>query len=614
MATACGATAYVLAYRGAPAAFDEWLALPIAIETASPGTYPSSDLLVTGSVHGPFHLYKAASVLWTLGINADIAWYVLLVLSFLAFFLAVWRLAGAMALNDRERVVLVLAIAATPIYRGTLNWSAQPMLSFITASAAVPLGLLAIAAALEGRLRPALLYAALAFDVHPSLGLCAGIAVVSIAAWRPSAKLFWSAWAPAMLVAAPNLIYLLQHRAVSGAGSDDQLWAVFRIFGYHTFVRDHWRDGYPWYILAFVLAIMGAMQLGTDTARRAQRAVIILVGIAVSWIVVMNLAPIPALMPLYLIRASLLAKPLIMGLALTTLTRRSYPGKYAFVAPWAGAVAVVHPDRLVAEAALAIALGIVLRPSTDRRLALAGVAAWTCGIVSLLAVFARQAPLLDGVMEPTTSLRWMIFAVGLISLAMLLAAPNVTAGTEKAQRGWPTLSVVFALPVLAVVLAKPFGRPWLPESPASISARLHLSRPLPKEAGVMRWALNNSPPGSLFAIPPVDASWLRFRLVARRGVYVTVHDINQLMYVRDFVFPAVDRLKTLGVVVKAPHNFDPRPYLRPKCARLQRMATEGVNYYVLPAESIMPAGSVLTYQDADYSILDVKRTAQACGV
>ena len=130
----------------------------------------------------------------------------------------------------------------------------------------------------------------------------------------------------------------------------------------------------------------------------------------------------------------------------------------------------------------------------------------------------------------------------------------------------------------------------------------------------MGWALNNSPPGSLFAVPPVDQNWLRFRLVARRGVYATVHDINQLMYVRNYVFPAVDRLATLGVIVKAPHDFDATPYLRPTCVRLQRLAREGVSYYVLPAESVAPAARVLAYHDSSYSIMDVRRTAQDCHV
>ncbi|MHB8839054.1 MAG: hypothetical protein ACYC7F_08900, partial [Gemmatimonadaceae bacterium] len=362
-ATAVGATAWLLAYRGAPTAFDEWLALPIAVETAHPGTYPAGDLLVQGSMQGPFHLYKLASVLWTLGMDADVAWYVLLALSLVAFFLTVWRLAGSMGLADRERALLVTAIAVTPVYRGTLNWSAQPMLSFITASVAVPIGLLALSYAIEARLQAALLLAALAFDVHPSIGLCAGIAVLSIAAWPQPMKALRSAIIPAALVAAPNLVYLLLHRPETGAGSGEQFWAMFRVFGYHTFVRDHWRDGYPWFALALTLALVAARQLDDIAARRARRAALVLTGAAVAWILVMNVAPIPALMSLYLIRATLLAKPLIVGLALAALTRRRYAGKYAFLAPWAGALAVAHPDRVVAEAALAVVVGIVLRPS-----------------------------------------------------------------------------------------------------------------------------------------------------------------------------------------------------------------------------------------------------------
>lgn len=564
-------------------------------------------------MQGPFHLYKLASVLYTLGTNVDVVWYVLLALSLVVFFLAVWRLAGAMRLDDRERAILVMAIAATPIYRGTSNWSAQPMLSFITASVAVPIGLLAISYAIESRLTPALLLAALAFDVHPSLGVCAGMVVITTAPWRTHVQSLRSAWVPAALVAAPNLAYLLLHRPAPSGAPSDRLWEVFSIYGYHTFIRDHWRDGYPWVALAVALAIVGARQLDTDASRRALRAALVLTGLATTWIVCMNVTPIPALMPLYLIRATLLAKPIILGLALTALTRRHYEGKYAFLAPFTGALAVSHPDRLVAEAALAITLGIVLRPSKDRRVAAAGAAAWTCGLLALLVVISRRVDLLDFLMAYTTTLRWTTFALGVIVAGLLLLPSAAAAGSLRTTRGWPTLPIAIALPVLAIVLMRPFGRGWLPESSITLSRRLHLSRPLPKEAGAMNWASNDSPPGSLFAIPPVDQNWVRFRLAARRGAYTTVHDINQLMYVRNFVLPAVDRLATLGVIVKGSHNFDARPYLHPTCSRLQQLARDGVDFYVLPVESVVPAGSVIEYHDINYDILDVKRTAQGCG-
>jgi len=564
-------------------------------------------------MQGPFHLYKLASVFYSLGLDVDVAWYVLLALSLVAFFLAVWRLAGAMGLDLRERAILVMAIAATPIYRGTLNWSAQPMLSFITASVAVPIGLLAIAYAIESRPTPALLLAALAFDVHPSLGICAGVVVMSVVPWRTHLQSLRAAWLPAALVAAPNLAYLLLHRPATGGASNDRLWDVFSIYGYHTFIRDHWRDGYPWFALAVALAIVGARQLDDVASRRALRAALVLTGLAAAWIVCMNFAPIPALMPLYLIRATLLAKPLLLGLALVTLTRRRYAGKYAVLAPAAAMLAVSHPDRLVAEAALAITLGIVLRPSKDRRLAAAGAAAWACGLLALLVVISRRVDLLDFLMSYTTPLRWTTFALGVTVAGLLLFAPSAAEGSLRTTRGWPTLPIALALPVLAVVLMRPFGRGWLPESSVTLSRRLHLSRPLPKEEGAMRWALDHSPPGSLFAVPPLDHDWLRFRLAAQRGIYTTVHDINQLMYVRDVVFPAVDRLATLGVIVKGSHNFDARPYLRPTCARLQQLARDGVDFYVLPVESVAPAGSVMAYHDVNYDILDVKRTVPGCG-
>ncbi len=612
LASACGATAWLLAYRGAPTAFDEWLALPIAIETAHPGTYPAGDLLVQGSIHGPFHLYKLAGVLWPLGIDADIAWYVLLALSLVAFFLAVWRLAGALGLTDAERAMLVFAIAATPIYRGTLHWSAQPMLSFITASVAVPVGLLAVAAAIENRPTRALVFSALAFDVHPSIGLCAGIAVISVSTWRQPLKILLRAGIISAVVAAPNLVYLLRHPPGASAGSDESFLAIFRIFGYHTFVREYWGD-YPWYVLALALALVGAAQLGSVPARRARTIVVVLTGIAAGWIAVMNLTASTVMIPLYLIRASLLVKPLVIGLALTALTRRRYSGQYAFVAPIAIVVAVTLPQRVLAEAALAIVLGVVLHPSSDRRLSAAGTAAWTSGLLLLLMAIAREVPLLSGLADLTMSVRLMTIALGLVISGLLLFCPPTEEGTLRTRQRWATLPLALSLLVAAAVLSKPFGSGWLPESPAKISEHLHLSRALLKESGVMRWARDDSPPGSLFAVPPIANDWVRFRVAARRGVYTTVHDVNQLLYVRNSMFPAVDRLAVLGVITKGPHNFDARPYRHPTCARLQRLASDGVGFYVLPDESTMPTGSVVVYRDVHYSILDVKRTAGACG-
>jgi hypothetical protein len=514
-----------------------------------------------------------------------------------------------MELRDRERVILVLAIAVTPVYRGTLHWSAQPMLSFITASVAVPLGLLAVTAALEERLRHALLYCALAFTFHPSLGVCAGIAVVSVVPGAFSANAMRSAWLPAALVALPNVVYLLGHLPAPSAAGGGELWDVHRTFGYHTFFRDH-AAGYPWYALALAIALSYATQGGR--ARRAGQAAAVLTATAAVWILVMNLAPIPALLPLYLIRATLLAKPLVMGLAVLALARRSYAGRYARLAPFAGVLAVVYPDLVVAEAALAIALGIMLRPSPDRRLATVGFTAWTSGILLLLVVLARQAPALDALTAATMSLRWIAMTAGLAASALLLFASPLASEPRQTRRGWGAWLPALSLPVLTIILAKPLGPGWLPDTPARINAQLRLSLPAPKESGVMWWAFTASPPGSLFAIPPANNNWVRFRLVTRRGAYATVHDINQLMYVRKFVPEAVARLATLGVIVRGPHRFDPRPYSYPTCERLARLAADHVAFYVLPAESTVPDGSVVVYRDEHYSVLDVQRTVPVC--
>lgn len=612
MAAALGATVWVLAYRGAPTAFDEWLALPIALETARPGTYPPGDLLVHGSMDAPFHLYKAASLLYTFGLNVDVAWYALLALSLVAFLLAVWRLGRALGLTEAERLVTLFAIAASPVYRGTLNWSAQPMLSFISASVAVPLGVYAMAAALEGSAAAALVSAAVAFDVHPSLGLCAGVGVLTVLLMNRPWRTLLRGAALALAVALPNAVYLLRHRPMDSAVPDARLWSVVRQFGYHIFVSDHWRDGYPWYALCLALAFVGAARLGSQAARTARVAAAVLTAVAVGWIAVINVAHLPAVVPFYLIRASLLVKPLMLGLAVVAVARRSAWTLGDALTAVAAVLAVVHPNPVVGEAALAAALGGVLRGSTRRLWRAVSALALLCAGALLVVVVAGHLPALAFVSAWTDGIRLGTLAVGVTVAVLTFGAHGAPAAEPRPGAQSALVWVALALPALGIVLARPPGRAWLPDSWSRIRARMELSQPLQREAGAMRWARDHSPPGSLFAVPPVDVNWVRFRTVARRGEYASVHDVNQLMYTRARLFPELDRLATLGVVVRGPHEFDGAAYRGPTCARLERLAAAGVTHYVLPVGASIPAGVAPVYGDSSYQILDVPRAAAAC--
>ena len=614
IATATGAAAWILAYRGVPNAFDEWLALPIALESARPGTYPAGDLLVQGSMVGPFHLYKAAGVLYSLGLNVDLVWYVLLALSLIAFFLVVWRLGRAIGLTEVERVAMVMAIAASPEYRGTLNWSAQPMLSFITASVAVPLGVFALAAAFEGRVVVALIAAAVAFDVHPALGICAGIGVFTILLSTHRWRTVLSGAAAAAIVALPNAIYLIGHTSLRSTKSDQSLLTIFQSFGWHTFVRDHWKEGYPWYVLGVALAFAGSEKLSAPTGRALRITIAVLTGIAMLWMAVMNLAPLTAILPLYLVRASLLVKPLMIGLAVVAITRRNSSGTVAWLVPLAAVLAIVSSNTIFAEAAVAAALGVVLLDSPRWPRRLAAGAAWCCAIALFAVAAAGEIPAIAAIAQLSDAVRIATIAVGLAIGAMLISWPSDSDTVQAAggSRQRAILVIALALPVLGIVLARPPGRSWFPESLWVIKRRAQLSEPLPREAGAMLWARNHSPAGSLFAVPPVEMEWVRFRVVARRGVFANVADVDQLIYVREYVFPEIDRLSALGVVIRAPHDFDDAAYNHPTCDQLQRLAVQGLTHYVLPDSGSFPPEVAPLYRDQFYTILDVPRTAAAC--
>ena len=599
------ATLWTLAYRGAPTAFDEWLALPIALERARPGTFNDRDLLVRGSVEGPFHLYKAASMLYHLPLDIDVAWYLLLVGSLLALFASIWRLGAALQLGEWERWVVVLAIAVSPLYRGTLNWSALPGLSFVSSSVALPLVLWALASALDDAPEKALILCAAAFDVHPSLGLCGGAAVLAASRF-PLVRGRWTrALIGAALVGGPNVAYILMHRATAFAPFTAESLAVMRQFSYHVFVRDHWRDGYPWFAAALALALFG-----TDaTNRRARRALLTVTVLAVGWIAAMNLTPSMSLLPLYLIRASLLAKPLLVMLGLSTLLSARGGGLRKSLLWGAALIAVAHPNPVVGEAALCLVLGLVFDASSVRGARPVAAVALLLATALGATIIGRHlvAPhLLDGV---TDALRLSVIAVGGVGAAVAWrrSALSNGASVDQVVPSWRTLAALAAIPIAAIVLSRPAGRGWLPESPARIAARLRITRPLQREAGVMTWARDSAGPQSLFVIPPVAVEWVRFRSVAHQGVFVSVHDVNQLMYVPNFGMESVSRLRQLGVGFTAPHEFDDAPYAHPTCARLAAVAQSGATHYVVPVTGTIPTGAIVVYHDRDYNVIDLAR-------
>ncbi|MHB8837445.1 MAG: hypothetical protein ACYC7F_00640 [Gemmatimonadaceae bacterium] len=604
---AATAVAWVLEYRGAPTVFDEWLALPIAIETADKGTYSVHDILVAGSVAGPFHLYKAASVFYRLHWDVDVVWYVLLVLSLLALMLSVWRLGRALGLSDAERTVLVFAVAASPMYRGTLNWSAQPMLSFISASIATPLGLFAVAAALEGASIAAFTAAAVAFNIHPSIGLCSALATVTcLLPARPWRTLIRGG-AVGLVIALPNVVYLLMHSASASPASREQLLGIVRSFGYHTFISDHWRDGYAWYALLVASAFVGASRLSPAKGAAAKRVIAVLSVTAAAWIVVMNTVPQMTLWPFLLIRGSLLVKPLALGLTVVALTRGVRP-EAAIPASVMAVAALAHPNPVVGEAALAGMLAVLLASSSRRGVRPLALVLAVCASALLLAVAATHVTMSSGLALATSSLRVTTLVAGACAAVALYARDEIVAGADRPASAIPARRLVLAgfalLPLSAMLAGRPW-RAWLPQDLAQIEARMRLSQPGAREAGAMRWARDHAPRGSLFAVPPTDVNWLRFRVAARQGIYITVFDVSQLTYMPPYAVEAVGRLERLGVAVRASHVFDATRYLHPTCAQLRALAADGVTHYVLPAANSDLRGATPVYHDTSYAVLSM---------
>jgi hypothetical protein len=149
------------------------------------------------------------------------------------------------------------------------------------------------------------------------------------------------------------------------ADNGEAFWAVHRVFGYHTFVRDH-ADGYPWYALA--MAVAGVPD-NSELKRRARQTSCAF-GAGDRMDRRDESRPGASATASALPRASHMARETAgdAGLAVAAIVRHRFIGRYGVWAPLLGVVAELpFTDRMIAEGTLSILLGIMLRGSPDAR-------------------------------------------------------------------------------------------------------------------------------------------------------------------------------------------------------------------------------------------------------
>lgn len=612
--SAFAATAYSVFYLQIPTRHDEWLALPIAREGASPGTYAANDLLVESGLRAPFHLYHAAAWLYRSGANVDAWWFALLVTSLFFFFLASWRLARVVTGSALLAALTTALLAVMPSHRGTLHSTAVPMLSFNSAAAAIPIALFGLAFAFESRWRLSLALCGAAFLLHPSIGLLAiSTTALLMVVERPRIPVRERVTALGIGVAVmlPNVVYLLANSRSNFAPPDTELLNDVRRLADHAFPVQFFSQEYGAFALLLAFAALGAQTLAQRPRRMARIAIAWLLLVMTAYGVCMTIYPLPAVLQFYAFRATVFVKPLLLAAIVSGgVATLAAPGSreqrvVRFLIVLLAVLGFTHRNPAVADGLLLFAAGIVLTSGVHRNRAgtWLAVAVATTGVVSLALLFGDPAR--------ATLAGWAFARNGaLVATALWLAVAVARRDVEVVAADPPRLVHRFgtaALFATAIVVAHaPFGG-WLPRSPAAIRSAIRLSDPDGQGAGVMRWARDFSPTHALFAVPPYATEFIPFRLQAGRSIWISSFDLGQLTYDVPAFRAGVTRLLLAGGR-RTDDGFDMREYSVFPLSRARILARLGVDFAVVDAWTARrrTASLPVPYMDDRWAVLDLR--------
>lgn len=623
-----GAAYFCLFVPGIPNHGDLDVAFPIVQELADPGLYAENDLLVQSGKRVPFYVYRMASLLYSTGQDVEAIWFMLYMVLLAATFYGVFRLGLEISGSPSVGAICVGVAAAMRYLRGGLHWSHVPQNGMVTSHVAIPILLFVLICLYQRRHLAALVLAAITFSVHPYTGLLALLAAGSVVVFSASEtpvrkRLAWLAVAG--LLCAPNAAYILlalpdNFGVGAAASSPDEFFDIFRIYAWHAFPEDHWHEGYAWVFINLAGIAFFARYL--PPRHRRPTAAIVLAMIAAMVIYVLNLYTIQirSLALAFLFRATYILKPIIIAVVVAggcawwrEQVHAKTPTALRYLVVCGFGLMAFAPYIRAAEGIGLMTYGALLwtASSRSRTRLIAGVGGAIGLAVLALTLVSSKFQLVD--LSPGADL---LSVVAMCLCALLYAgaayrlegcAPVTTSTTG---RGLVTTFV-------AVVLIRsvcewawlPGSSPLVPVSRAALTQRIRFAQPYGDNRGAALWIRANTPRGCLVAVPPVRADFSGFRLTSQRGVYITMHDINQLGYDTATYASGHRRLLSLGVQILGRHRFDASGYVRLGGEQLARLHREqGVDYAVFPVRGLNRELAAIqpVYRDRAFIIFDLR--------
>lgn len=556
-------TFFRLFYGQLPKDGSRFLAIPIAIESGWPGTYPATDILVQSGLHSGFHLYVALGKIAALGVSLALIWEAcLLVTTFLLAWL-VMRIGEH--LTERRDVALMstAVLMAMPSFRGTLVWSPVPGPEFVIASLGACMLLLALLLSWQHRWVLAGLVAGLLCNLHPSLGSIAFLLLVAAgtASWKQDRVQLIRALAVGGIAALPNVYAMGRHLFDGGAAevTSAGLFEMVAPFQKQYSITDHLNDGLVFYSGMVVLALAG-IESGVRRARRdALSAFVAIHGLIVLYMIAVEVFQSSFIGIFFWFRATAYVKVLaIPACVLLAAHHWRSPGSVPRRATLGGLMlaAAFAQNETASASFLLFALAWHLAPRGLGTTRVMAVLLGACAAALMVSIGWRRL----GIPVAPDSVRALLAVVGgvlpLLAIPLVFSARRATVGDASPPERDRVSGRWLAGTAGALVFSLFVGHPYqagmqtvLPESWSSVRERVLFDEPTGGMAEVERWARRATPRNALFVLPPDAPASESFRVRARRGVFVTIGDLAQLTYAPAAFIQANARATLAGVRV-----------------------------------------------------------------
>ncbi|HTR81883.1 MAG TPA: hypothetical protein VMM58_09655 [Bacteroidota bacterium] len=627
---------YQSLYRAVPSNIDLFTGLPLGKEFAHPGLYSPYDLVVSSGIRGPFYLYKyLGGFLYSINANVDIVWQCFFVCFLFLTFLALWLLSFELT-QDLFSSALVLAfLAVAHPLRGSLHAADVPIQSFVTALAAMPFALLAIVLVIRKQFFAAMALSGLVFNLHPYVGLLTGSAVATgiflKSGMTLGKRILWIIGGS--LLGLPNAIYILTHLSSNFSGVGYNFYAQLRLYALHVFAEDYWREGYGWFFANLAGAVWFSRYI--DPWKRRMVWALFMCWFALMGLYIFNsyFTKNTAILLMFLMRATYFIKPIIFIYVIHGIRRwrgelETNDHSIRWWMPWEISAAVfllfvssILPMRFAvpADAMALLAYGFLvrlIRPRPARiRLFFASVLPIASSALILLGLL--WLPVFSENKEPVEN--FIVGGVVFLSLFMLIALQRTETTTHVIESGVPEKSPMRIIMAVCAVLAIhqlviSFYDKQIPFVPdfAGIKQRIFIHQAPHSSAALMQWARTSTPQSSLFAICPDEWDDLAgFRLIAERGIFITIVEVNQLSLDAAIYNQGHERLLSLGTKFPNRREYDTRGYYELGPSDLKKLREEHVDYMVFKRSLLHGYLSTLpaSYSDAHYVVVDLHNVA-----